>query len=84
MRQNRLGMKYLLIPRDNNKTEIKLGPKSILVDMPVHEVETAWNDWQYRDDYIQNAFKKLNDGEREFILTGLLNSEFEALFAEDE
>ena len=52
------------------------------LDMRVTEREIL--EWRKSGSSIQNYFPDLNDGEREFILTGTTEEEWDTLLADDE
>lgn len=51
------------------------------MDLPVTEAQL---DLYEGGALLQNAFPNLTPGEREFIKTGITQSEWEAIFGEDE
>lgn len=52
------------------------------MDLPVTEDEL--NRWENGEDLIQNIFPFLSDNEREFIMTGITQEEWDDAFAEEE
>ena len=83
-RTNRLGLRYTLIELVNNKTQIQLQvnpemQKSIIVDHPIVLLERSWENWK-NGDLLQAAFPFLTATEREFILTGISDAEWDELF----
>ncbi len=85
MRENRLGMKYLIREISHKETviQIKGTEKAILVKVPVPVVLASWYKWQVLDLRIQEAFTCLNDDEREFILSGLTSQDWDKMFPEE-
>lgn len=97
---NPLGLTYLLEGElDGKVTIIKLKPpsedkggykattvtmKSITVNMNIEEVSQCWYNWQQRGQFIQQAFAMLRAADREFLMTGLTESEWNETFKEEE
>jgi hypothetical protein len=86
VRENRLGMKYLIreVAHKEIVIQLKGTEKGILVKTYMQVVLAAWYKWQILDQYIQEAFSFLNDDEREFILSGLMPGEWDKIFGEIE
>jgi hypothetical protein len=80
-RTNPRGQEYILYQGSNsNQTIISYRGKRIMVPHSLDKISQSWYCWQMRGDFIQHAFPYLTAGEREFLMTGLLDEEFEALF----
>ena len=86
-RTNSLGMQYILhtAVEDKTKTVIKLvhpgeHAKVFMVPYSLEDINQAWYNWQMRGWKIQQAFHFMSPDEREFLLTGLLPSEWEELW----
>jgi hypothetical protein len=86
LRENRLGMKYLIHEISHQETSIKLQgtEKAFIVKVPVQVILASWYKWQILDQRIQEAFTCLNDDEREFILSGLLPEDWNRIFPEGD
>ena len=71
---------------DRDKTEIQLADtdKKILVEHCLEQISQGWYDWQIKGKNIQDAFPFLASHEREFLLTGLTNKEWEEIFPSEE
>jgi chloramphenicol 3-O-phosphotransferase len=84
-RQNRFGLMYILTEISDVETRIALmnkdgsEGKSIIVKAEIDDLSTAWFQWQMRGMFVQDAFYFLSPDEREFLMTGLLPVEFEAI-----
>lgn len=89
-RQNRFGQLYKLTEISDVETRIALLNRDateksfMVVKAEIHDLSTAWFQWQMRGMFIQDAFYFLSPDEREFLLTGLLPEEFKAIVGEDE
>lgn len=86
-RVNKLGMKYYLeelngIPRTRIKS-VDL-QKEITVDHSIQRMSQGWYEWTQEGESIQNAFPFLQPSEREFLMTGILDDEWNELFREEE
>lgn len=86
MRENRLGMKYLIREVSHKEIVVQLlgSEKALLIKCPMQVILAAWYKWQILDQRIQVAFEFLNDDEREFILSGLTSDEWNKIFPEEE
>ena len=82
-RINPMGLRYILTS-EGDKTIIRLGTKSITVNMSLEEVSQCWYSWQMQGAYMQDAFSKLSAEEREFLMTGITPAEWNNIFAEKE
>lgn len=79
-----MGLRFVLL-REGNKTRIRQGPNSIVVDHDFDDVLSRWFKWQMQGSYIQDAFDIFTPDEREFLLTGFTPEEFdEATKIEDK
>jgi len=89
-RQNRFGVMYRLTELSDTTTRIAIMNKDgsegkhMIVNAEIHDLSTAWFQWQMRGVFIQDAFYFLGPDEREFLLTGLLPAEFAAIVGEDD
>lgn len=85
IRENRMGVRYQLLG-NNQETHITSIPKGklLVVQQPIERLNQAWYNWQMKGQKIQEAFSFLSDGEREFLMTGILPDEWDALFSEEE
>jgi hypothetical protein len=82
-RHNKMGSVYTLVMM-GDRTQIITGRKSIVVDTPIDRVSQGWYSWQMNGALIQDAFPYLNNVEREFIMTGITQAEWDELFGETE
>lgn len=64
-------------------TNIKYLSKHIVVKQPIQRMIQGFYDWE-KGDLIQNAFPFLSASEREFLMTGIDEGEWDTLFFEDE
>jgi hypothetical protein len=85
IRENRLGMKYLIseVSRKEVSIQLKGTEKIIFVKVPILSILAAWYKWQILDKFIQEAFDFLNDNERDFILSGLSFQEWNEIYGEN-
>jgi hypothetical protein len=83
-RVNRMGMKYYIeelytgVGDSITGTRIKsldLG-KEIVVKHSIQRISQGWYNWVMEGDSIQNAFPFLDASEREFLMTGILDDEW--------
>lgn len=91
--QNRLGMQYVVIPGGSNTVDILIPAenKSITVVASLEQIKTSVADW-LAGMHIQRAFGKnsssinhayLDENQCEFLMTGILADEWDAMFAEN-
>jgi len=83
-RTNRIGLKYELIDVGHTKTMIKHGDKKIIVSHPIDRLNQSWYDWQMKGEMIQSAFPYLTPDEREFLMTAITTTEWDAIFKQRE
>jgi len=85
-RVNRMGMKYYIEELGDRKTRIKSLDlqKEIVVEHSIQRISQGWYNWTQEGDSIQTAFPFLNPSEREFLMTGIMDSEWDELFGEKE
>lgn len=86
-RRNKLGLTYVITSEpDSSKTRIQkyLENKHIIVDMPIEIVIQCWYNWMMKGEFIQDAFGTLSNSEREFIMTGITDTEWNEIFSEEE
>jgi hypothetical protein len=67
-----------------DQTRVKCGGKILVLNHNIHKIDQSWYDWNSDGQMVQRAFSYLTPDEREFLMTGLLGDEFDALFAETE
>jgi len=83
VRSNRHGLTFVLEPSPSGGTCIELrlksGTKKIIVASPIQEMNQGWYNWEHKGMFVQDAFHFLSPDEREFLQTGLLPAEFEAM-----
>ena len=86
-RVNRMGMKYYLEELNGmQRTRVKSLDlkKEIVVDHSIQRMSQGWYEWTMEGTSIQYAFPFLNPSEREFLMTGILDSEWDELFDGEE
>jgi len=88
-RMNRLGMRFQLERYSDTTTEITLtnndgSSTSLIVKAELDKLNQSWYDWMHKDMYIQDAFNYLSADEREFILTGITEEEWDEIFADED
>jgi hypothetical protein len=79
-----LGFKLTEVFGEPGKTAVKLGNKTLIVRVPINEMDVSWSAWVHHGAFIQNAFPTLNANEREFLLSGLTPGQFERACQEFE
>ena len=83
-RQNPMGLKFSLLEvlPTKKQTEIRLNgtQKKITVDISLERLSAMWYQWQMAGKMIQDAFKDLNNEQREFLITGITPSEWKEIF----
>jgi hypothetical protein len=84
IRENMMGLTYTLHVENKTQTQINFKKKHIIVNMPIEEVSQCWYNWQMKGQKIQEAFSKLSNAEREFIMTGITSDEWDEIFKEKE
>ena len=83
-RRNNRGHLYTCRPLGDDKTSIERNNKTLIVSHPWSRISQAWYYWIMEGQMIQDAFPFLSSGERKFLITRLLDEEFEALFKDTE
>ena len=80
------GLEFNISELPEGKLQIRLagGSKLITVTMKLEEFSAAFYQWQMKGKVIQEAFKTLNNGEREFLLTGITPSEWNEIFGDSD
>jgi hypothetical protein len=81
-RVNKIGVTYHLTDMGDGRTMLSTGTKSLVVDAHIDRISQGWYSWQMNGALIQDAFPYLSAGEREFILTGITQMEWNELFGE--
>jgi hypothetical protein len=91
-RQNAIGLEYTLAEYNVGKSTIitlrnrrtpETPLKSIVVPVPLEELNQAWYNWAVKGDYVQVAFNMLTNEQREFLMTGITPVEWDAMFKEE-
>jgi hypothetical protein len=78
-RVNKQGMKYYLEELNGmQRTRVKSLDlkKEIVVDHSIQRMSQGWYEWTMEGESIQNAFPFLDASEREFLMTGILDDEW--------
>lgn len=85
-RNNRNGYKYRIEALSDDRTIISIPSedKSIVVGMSYVSVLQAWFIWEYKNEPIQDAFPSLTAAEREFLISGSTEEEWNEMFGEEE
>lgn len=83
-RTNKMGVTYRLTDMGDGTTKISIGTKCIVVYAHIDRVSQSWYSWQMNGAYIQTAFSYLSAGEREFIMTGINDKEWDEIFTQEE
>jgi len=83
-RRNRNGKMYSLTNIcASGRTKISLVDKgtSIEVDVDIQRLVECWHDWVINRTHIHNAFPGLSEPQREFLLTGLTEEDWQHTFS---
>ena len=88
-RVNRAGVQYRLSevfgPTSNPKVSIRTGNKQmILTGITIQQMNQGWYNWMVEDMFIQDAFPFMTRSEREFLQTGILPDEWDAIFKDKD
>jgi hypothetical protein len=83
-RINKMGITYHLTNMGDGQTMISNGVHSIIVPAHIDRVSQSWYSWQMNGAYIQTAFSYLNAGQREFIMTGINDVQWNQIFGTKE
>lgn len=78
-RLNSLGLSYYLVAISDAQTMIRYKDKKIIVNHPLERMNSAWHVWM-NGKFVQEAFHFLTSAEREFLKTGLTESEWNTIF----
>jgi uncharacterized protein YxjI len=84
IRENMMGMRYSLHKENENQTRIVHNKKFIVVNMKLEDISQCWYNWQMRGEKVQKAFQTLSGAEREFLMTGITENEWNEIFKEPE
>ncbi len=83
-RTNPRGLPFFLKELSEERTSIHFKEKSITVDCDIREISQRWYNWCIKGHYIQDAFDNLDPEEREFLITGIDQVEWEEIFKKGE
>jgi len=81
---NNIGLKFKLTEESRYETLVTLGNKAMLMKISIEVFLAAWYRWQIKGDFIQVAFHMLSDNEREFLMTGLTEEQWDEIFRSEE
>ena len=65
-----------------DNSEVKPTNKKIVVEIPLHNLIEKWERWK-KGKPIQHVFTELNTSQREFLISGLDDNEWEKIFGDD-
>ena len=82
-RINKMGLRYSILRQDNQVLVVH-GNKSVVMDIDLDSFNQAWYNWYVGDMKIQEAFPTLSAAHREFLMTGITETEWNEIFKEDE
>lgn len=82
---NRAGLRYTIteLSSDKIKLELQSTNKVRTLNIGFERFIYAYNAWKIKGELIQNAFPTLNASEREFIMTGISDEEWDTMFGEE-
>lgn len=85
-RNNRNGLKYRIEALGDDRTIISIPfeNKSIVANASYVQVIQSWFIWEYKNEPVQEAFPYLNAAEREFLISGSTEEEWNEMFGEEE
>jgi len=83
-RINTFGREYQLHSLEPGRTIVSLDGVEIVVDASLDRMNQAWYNWTMKGQFVQDAFKFLNAGQREFLLTGITEERWKQIFSEVE
>ena len=84
VRVNNIGLKYTITEESRYETLVTLGNRAMLMKIAIEIFLVCWYKWQVRGDFIQDAFSMLSDSQREFLLTGIDDEQWNLIFQEKE
>ena len=77
------GVQYTLVGgQDDSFTHVKTGDKELIINFNIERLNQSWYDWTCGNKLVQNAFPYLNDSEREFLITGMTDREWNDMFSD--
>lgn len=82
---NRAGLRYTVTELDSSHVELTIQTTQVSRTMAMNfeRFIYAYSAWKIKGEMIQNAFPTLNASEREFIMTGITDEEWETMFGEE-
>ena len=82
---NRAGLRYTVTELSPNQIELSLQntDKARTLNMTFERFLYAYSTWKIKGAKIQDAFPTLNASEREFIMSGTNDEEWDAMFGEE-
>ena len=82
-RINAWGLRYSIM-RQDNQVLVTHGEKSMMMDITIEEFNQCWYNWYVAGKKVQDAFPKLTSAQREFLMTGITETEWNDIFSDDE
>jgi hypothetical protein len=82
-RINRKGVRFELFAHDNS-TRVVCHGKSIVVPISFDEFDRLWYRYQIGNESVQVVFPTLNAAQREFLITGLTQQDWDRIFPKDK
>lgn len=82
-RENSMGLTYNIYEEFGDKTRIRFNQKQIIVNISINEVNQCWYNWQIKGMKVQEAFPNFTSSEREFIMTGITETEWNELWKDE-
>lgn len=82
---NRAGLRYTVTELDSYRIKLtqQNTEKERIIPLGFERFIYAYNAWKIKGVMIQNAFPTLNASEREFIMTGTTDEEWDSMFGEE-
>jgi hypothetical protein len=83
-KRNRFGQIFILMECNVHQTRVVEGDDEIIVDATLHQMIRAWDQWCMNGMLVQRAFPFLNANQREFIMTGKTQAQWEEMLKDNE
>lgn len=78
--RNRMGVSYTVTSTGPVEVEVKVNSKKLAVRASIQQMEEGWIRWTVQGNMVQDAFPFLSSSEREFLMTGITDDEWDQLF----
>jgi hypothetical protein len=75
-----MGISYTITSTGPMEVAVKVNSKKLAVQASIQQMEEGWIRWTVQGNMVQDAFPFLSSGEREFLMTGITDDEWDQLF----